>query len=173
MTESAIRTLAEAVEVYYEELKAFVLRRTSSPALAADILQETWLRAALAKPGARVVNQRAYLHRVAEHVAMDHLRRNVAESWRQANDAVLTDIVDSAPNPEQVATARQELDILHEAVRDLPPKCRAVFLLYRGRGLPARKIAERLGISEKTVEKHIAKAMMHCRRRLKEAGRAF
>jgi RNA polymerase sigma-70 factor (ECF subfamily) len=171
MTQSAIRTLAEAVETYYEELKAFALRRTGSPALAADILQETWLRAALVKPGAPVINQRAYLHRVAAHVAADHVRRDGAESWRRVGDAVPASLADSAPNPEQVATARQELDILRGAVRELPPKCRAVFLLYRGRGLSTRKIAATLGISEKTVEKHIAKAMLYCRQRLREAGR--
>ena len=34
-----------------------------------------------------------------------------------------------------------------------------------------REIASTLEITEKTVEKHIAKAMLHCRKRLREAGR--
>ena len=34
-----------------------------------------------------------------------------------------------------------------------------------------KEVAGRLGISEKTVEKHIARAMVHCRKRLREAGR--
>jgi RNA polymerase sigma-70 factor (ECF subfamily) len=172
MTESAIRTLAEAVEAYYEELKSFVIRRAGSPALAADILQETWLRAALARPSAPVGNQRAYLYRVAANVAADHLRREGVDARRLNGDAVLVDLADPAPDPEQVAMARQELDLLYEAVLDLPEKCRAVFLLYRGRGLSMREIAQILGISQKTVEKHIAKAMLHCRERLREAGHA-
>ncbi len=170
MTEGAIRTLAEAVEAYYEELKAFVLRRTGSAALTADVLQDTWLKAALARPATPILNQRAYLYRVAEHVAADHLRRGRAGAWLALDEAVPETMADPAPDPERVTAARQELDILHEAVQELPEKCRAVFLLYRGRGMSMREIAEALGISEKTVEKHIAKAMVHCRRRLREAG---
>jgi RNA polymerase sigma-70 factor (ECF subfamily) len=34
-----------------------------------------------------------------------------------------------------------------------------------------RQIAERLGLSEKTVENQIARAMVHCRQRLQDAGR--
>ena len=110
------------------------------------------------------------------------LSRGLLVSFRELLDAAgfdvrvtageLPDTVpDAWPAADQVVAARQELDILRQAVGDLPDKCRTVFVLYRGRGLTMRQIAERLGISEKTVEKHIAKAMLHCRGRLRLAGR--
>jgi RNA polymerase sigma-70 factor (ECF subfamily) len=172
MTEAAIGTLAEAVEAHYEELKAFVLRRTGSPVLTADILQEIWLRAAKARPEAPILNRRAYLYRVAERVTADHLRRDRVESRRWAGDAASVHLVDPSPGPEQTAAAREEFAVLCAAVDELPRKCREAFLLYRGRGLSMREVARALGVSQKTVEKHIAKAMLHCRRRLQEAGRS-
>ncbi len=172
MTDGAIRTLAQAVETYYEELKAFIAHRIGSPGTAADVVQETWLRAAATEPTAPINNPRAYLYRMASHIAMDHLRR---ESGRTANLGDVPDFdrfVDPRPGPEETAISRQELALLAEAVRELPDKCRTVFLLYRGQGLSMRQVAKATGTSEKTVEKHIAKAMLHCRRRLREAGRA-
>ena len=170
MTDAAIGTLAEAVEAHYEELRSFVLRRTGSPVLTADILQEVWLRAAKARPEGPILNQRAYLYRVAERVAADHLRRDRIEAQRSTGDLASAHIVDPAPGPEQTAAAREEFAILCAAVDELPRKCRAAFLLYRGRGLSMREVADTLGVSQKTVEKHVAKAMLHCRRRLLETG---
>lgn len=51
---------------------------------------------------------------------------------------------------------------------DLPPKCRQIFLMSRMEGLHYREIAEELGISEKTVENQIAKALRILRKNLYE-----
>jgi RNA polymerase sigma-70 factor (ECF subfamily) len=133
-------------------------------------MQETWLRAAQTRPVAPIANSRAYLYRVADHVAADHLRQDRMRARLVTDEAIPDTLCDPAPDPEQVAATRQELALLEAAIRDLPAKCRAVFLLYRGRGFSMREIAATMGISEKTVEKHIAKAMVHCRQRLSDAG---
>ncbi|MEX2453900.1 MAG: sigma-70 family RNA polymerase sigma factor [Rhodospirillaceae bacterium] len=72
---------------------------------------------------------------------------------------------------EAVAAGRERLAILSHAVDELPPRCREVFLLSRLDGLSNGEIAQRLGISRNMVEKHIIKAMVHCRRRLDAAGK--
>jgi RNA polymerase sigma-70 factor (ECF subfamily) len=170
MTQRRFSTLAHAAEAYYQELRRFVLQRTGSPALADDIVQETWIRASTAG----VVmpdNPRAYLYRMARNLAVDYERRRRAIERAKADEAVPEDIASADPPPDAAVAARQELKILLHAVQELPEKCRRVFILYRGEGLTMREIAMRLGISDKTVEKHIARAMIHCRRRLREAGR--
>lgn len=171
MTDGAIRSLAQAVETYYEELKAFVTRRTGSVGMATDVVQETWLRAAVTEPAAPVANPRAYLYQMASHIAVDHLRRDAAQTARMDDLPSLAMLVDPRPGPEEITISRQELALLARAVQELPYKCRTVFLLYRGQGLSMRQIAQTKGISEKTVEKHIAKAMLYCRRELRKAGR--
>jgi len=170
MSRQRFPTLAHAVEAYYDELKNFVLRRTGSSTLAEDIVQETWLRASavgIAMPD----NPRAYLYRIAANLATDQTRRTRSRGEVAAEDAGLIEFASTEPSADAVVSSREEFAILLQAVSDLPPKCREVFLLYRGQNLPMREIARQLGISESTVERHIARAMVQCRQRLRDAGR--
>ncbi|KGK41650.1 RNA polymerase sigma70 [Nitrincola sp. A-D6] len=179
MTHPSFQSLAQAVETYYEELRRFIRQRTGSSSIAEEVVQETWIRAN-ATSTALPDNPRAYLYRMAGNLAVDHLRRQ--KSWEKSvcfangeQDAYEGTEAEELPNasvdPVEIAISQQELAALNAAVRELPEKCREVFLLYRGHGLSMREVATLLSISEKTVEKHIARAMLHCRSRLREVGR--
>jgi RNA polymerase sigma-70 factor (ECF subfamily) len=170
MSQWKFRSLTDAVEAHQDELRRFIFRRTGSAALADDVVQETWLRAfstGVAMPD----NPRGYVFRMASNLAVDHLRRGRVRDQSLSEGPVDDGIPSREPGPDSIVEGREEMAILMTAVKELPERCRAVFLLYRGQGLTMRQVAERLGISEKTVEKHIARAMVHCRQRLREAGR--
>ncbi|BBK34885.1 RNA polymerase sigma-70 factor (ECF subfamily) [Stella humosa] len=176
MTDRARHSLARLVEAHYEELRAFVRRRVGSASAAQDVVQETWLRVA-AEPAERapepprpLAQARAYIYRVAGNLAIDRLRRDRLELRHGAGLPLPLEQPGTEPGPDRVVAAREEMAILRQAIQELPERCRDAFLLYRGEGLTMRETALRLGISEKTVEKHVAKAMLHCRRRLAEAG---
>ncbi|HAQ00988.1 MAG TPA: RNA polymerase sigma factor, partial [Rhodospirillum rubrum] len=81
-------SLAQAVETYYDDLKAFIVRRTGSPSLAADVVQDTWVRAASAEI-AMPDNVRAYLYRMAANLAIDHLRRDGARARGLCEETLL------------------------------------------------------------------------------------
>ena len=174
------RFTTQAVEDHYEELRQFIRQRTGSPAMAEEVVQETWIRASTTTTAVLPDNPRAYIYRMAGNLAIDHVRRQQAHE-RYEHNKDHGDEDSNGFNPDQVASpapalvetliAQHELAALNAAVRELPDKCRDVFLLYRGQGLSMKEVAGRLGISEKTVEKHIARAMVHCRKRLREAGR--
>ena len=177
MTHSSFQSLAHAVETYYDELRQFIRQRTGSASLAEEVLQETWIRASTTT-AALPENPRAYLYRMAGNLAVDQARRDNARErvivdadGADSEDSLVDRVASQEPDPQQAAITHQELDALNAAVRELPEKCRHVFLLYRGHGLSMREVAAHLDISEKTVEKHIARAMVHCRMRLREAGR--
>jgi RNA polymerase sigma-70 factor (ECF subfamily) len=69
---------------------------------------------------------------------------------------------------ERTIAARQQVRMLYRAILELPPKCRQVFLLHKFKERSHAQIAAHLGISKSMVEKHIIKAMTHCRQRLEE-----
>jgi len=58
---------------------------------------------------------------------------------------------------------KQLESFIRQLIDDLPPRCRAVFLLSRDEQLSHKEIAERLDISEKTVEDHITRALTKLR----------
>lgn len=178
MTHHPLQSLAQAAETHYDELKQFVRKRTGSSAIAEEVVQETWIRAN-AVTAELPDNPRAYLYRMASNLVVDHIRREQSRAPEIETDAQspfeqtasLEAIPCPAPSPLDTAISRQELSALDVAVRELPEKCRDVFLLYRGHGMSMREVAIHMGITQKTVEKHIAKAMIHCRKRLREVGR--
>lgn len=177
MTQSTFCSLVQAVEAYYEELRLFIRKRTGSSSMAEEVVQEVWIRANSTSVGVPD-NPRAYLYRMASNLAVDHLRResvhNLVDRVDNESDdttMLLDQLVSPLPDPVDAVISQQEFAALHAAIRELPDKCREVFLLYRGEGLSMKEVAECLGVSEKTVEKHIARAMLHCRARMREAGR--
>ena len=170
MTQQRLRSLAQAVERYYEDLRRFVRKRTGSDSMADDVVQDTWLRATESSV-AMPQNAKAYVFRMAENLAKDHFKKERIKSEREAGDDQYETIASDAPTLEAELTARQELNLLVAAVRDLPEKRRRIFILYRGHGLTMRQIAARLGLSQKTVENQIARAMVDCRKRLRDTGR--
>src|SRR5262249_33022235 len=61
--------------------------------------------------------------------------------------------------PERRVSARQELARLQAIIASLPTQCRRAFELQKLHGFSQREIAQDMQISEKTVEKHLARAL--------------
>lgn len=149
------------------ELQAYLTEKLRDADIAADLTQETFLRYAERREGdgAAVVHDRSYLYRTANNLAIDHVRRQA----RQQTDTVASDYLaqmpEDRPSLEDATDARRSLDRLRAAVEELPERTRQVFVLGRLEGLPYRQIADRLGISESSVQKHLARALRHVMQR--------
>ncbi|MAO57375.1 MAG: RNA polymerase subunit sigma-70 [Rhodospirillaceae bacterium] len=168
MTTTTADSLLAAFQAHYTELLVFVRRRVRCPSLAADIVQETYVRAATATTDRNVDNPRAFLYRVAGNLAIDHLRREQRRQAIMADGREADVVADARPGADQVLAAKQRVRRLMAIVDELPPKCREVFVLRRFDGLSQAEIADRLEISRNMVEKHLRKALAHCAFRLAE-----
>lgn len=172
----AITPLSPLVAAYLEH-RAFLLRlltaRTGSAAEAEDIVQEMYERlAALPDGGGAVENVPAFLNRMALNLAFDRRRSGTRAAardgeWLSANALVDgPEPVAEVPTAEDVASGRQELRLLHDAIDALPPQGRRVFEMHKLQGRPHAEVAASLGISRSAVEKHMAAAMKNLLKRL-------
>ena len=105
--------------------------------------------------------------------------RNLASSSRRTNQIHRTDALgdfeslglESYDVPEDRAIADEEMRLLRQAVAQLPTQCGAVFSLRIFHACSYKEIAERLGISPKTVENHIALALRKTHEYLQGRGK--
>jgi len=112
-----------------------------------------------------------WLFRLATNVCLDHLRS------RSAKNARLTSEFDETVSPDELAAGSagpvagvvDRLD-LERALADLPPGCRAVFVLHDVEGFEHREIGELLGIADGTSKSQLHKARLRLRRALAASG---
>lgn len=162
-------------QVYGEirsELLRFVTARLGDPSVAEDVLQDLWLRLQRAD-GGPVANPRAYLYRATQNIALDvvRARRTGAireSSWTSVHFGTGAEPADPSPNAEQAMLAREDAEALASAIAALPEGAGRVFRLHKLEGMSHAEVAARLGISRSGVEKHLAVAMVHLRRALKD-----
>ncbi len=128
--------------------------------VAQDVMLELWRRRHVLDAG---VSLRGYLLRSIRNRALNHLRHMRVRRATQGDVEALYD----APLPADQPIAAEELaTAARVAVADLPPRCREIFELSRVDGLKYSEIAEALGISPKTVEAQMGKALRILRERL-------
>lgn len=124
-----------------------------------DLAQEAYARLYQAALLNRPVNARAFLFTIARHLMADRIRRERIVSIQAIGDLESLNVLVDEVSAERQVTAHQELSRLAEALDALPPKCREVVWLRRVEELSQQQVAERLGITVKTVEAHIARGM--------------
>lgn len=151
----------------YADLTRFLRRLCGEAALAEDLAQEAGMRLIAAMPREHIENPRAFLFHAAANLARDQLRRRVVA---QAHAESL-DEVEPAPGTDHVAAVRQEVALVAKAIADLPARARAVLQLARIEGYSQKEIAAQLGITPKTVENHLTRALAQLTARLRTRGR--
>jgi len=156
-----------ALACCHTELLGFLIRQVGDRDLAADLTQESCLRVLVAQRQGQVIrNPRALLYRTARNLVIDHFRRRAVRR-HEALDGVPEAMHPPAPGhlqPEAVLASRETLQAYLMTIRALPNRCREAFVLHIFAELPHSRIAHHMGISLSMVEKHIARAMVACRR---------
>jgi RNA polymerase sigma-70 factor (ECF subfamily) len=163
-------------------LVAFVVRYVRSAAVAEELVQDVFLsvwraRATLAVEG----EAGAYLYAAARNRALSHLARErtaarfrAGVAGRPGDPAVGTAGGGALPDVADPRTPREDdllaLLELQEAVAALPARCRLVFTMQRQQGLSYGEIAQALGLSIKTVETQMGRALKALRAHLGSAA---
>jgi len=143
-------------------LRAY-LRRIAPKDVDVDDLTHDILVRLISTPGWRQVTApSAFVRTTARNLVFDLLRRRRVVPIDFVADLEAVEFLDPGCDAETALIGRDELRLLSKLVDELPPQCRRVFTLRKIHGLSPGEIAERLGLSVSTVEKHLVKALRIC-----------
>ena len=134
-----------------------VRSRTRGRADAEELLHAAYLRLLRYRAQHAVENVAAFLVRTAVNIGIDNYRHDRFIVDVAPDD---TGVCENSPLQDEVLAARVRLERVREGLSRLTPRTREIFLMHRLEDLKYREIAERLGISQSAVEKHIAKAAL-------------
>jgi len=136
------------------------LRRVAPPGLEVDdVIQEAYAIMASLADVSRIVNPRAYFYQIIKSLISEYLRRaSVANGGVKGRASALPEPQEGL-TPERILSGRQELESLYRAIVRLPEPSRTIFVMRKIDNLPQKVIAERLRVSENTVEKQIARGL--------------
>ena len=142
---------------FWDRLIREVRIRTRGRADPEELLHAAYLRLLRYRARHAVENIAAFLVRTAVNIGVDNYRhdRFIADvAPEEAEHA------ENSPLQDEVLAARVRLDRVREGLSRLTPRTREIFLMHRLDDMKYREIAERLGISQSAVEKHVAKAAL-------------
>lgn len=153
----AFQSVVHDLLVNYTDLRRYLCARLRNPDDAADIAQSSFAQAYAHALNAPVLNARALLFQAARNLCIDQHRRRSTElaalqDWLARAEAL-------SPSVEDVLIAREQLQQLIERIERMPRLRREVFVRVRLHGQSHREVRAALGLSAKSVELHIARAV--------------
>jgi RNA polymerase sigma factor (sigma-70 family) len=152
--------------LYRQELVSWITRFVGCRETAKDLVQESYLVLARQSAVETIAQPRGFLYRTAKNLALDYLRhQKVVEQYAIEADVRRENTVYSA---EEAVVAERQVERFAEILEKLPSVTREVFCLVKLDGLSYRETASRLNLSERQVERHLLKAMLDCRKNLKD-----
>ncbi|MEW5696055.1 RNA polymerase sigma factor [Pseudomonas synxantha] len=159
---------ADACRGFYADILYFLRKRTDNASDAADMTQDVFTQWLGYRDRAKDEQPRAFLFQMARNLLRDHWRKQKVRQTVHSDPAEMDaePATDEQHDPMAAALRLQRLEQLKEVLAELSPRRREALMLHRFEGLSQAQIAERMGISTSMVEKHIAFALLHCKRRL-------
>ena len=157
---------------YYSGLCAFAEKITGSQAAAEDIVQDLFVTLWIKNEQTLISSSlKNYLFTSVKNRSLDFLKHEKTKAKR------LNKLIPSERPTENLSNlwfAEAELkQRLEKCLEKLPPRCKEILVLSRFEGLKNQEIAERLGISKRTVELQISNALKQLRTYLKLFLAAF
>jgi RNA polymerase sigma-70 factor (ECF subfamily) len=155
-------TLADIYRARRTALERYVRRFLGNPEEAADVAQEAFLKVYAAEVGHQTPVSEALLFTAARNLALSELRKRTARATDAMGDMSELGVEAIGSNPEAIASNRQMITAVEAAMKNMSPRCLEVFRLRKLDGLSHLEISQSLGISTKSIERHITHALQLC-----------
>lgn len=166
----AVHTFMDDVLVHREALAGWLRARFPTISDTENLVQESVSRVWRAVSESPIRSPRALLFATAHNLAVDHVRRDRVARIEAIDAMPDLPVLEDGPDPAEAAARLQEIELLTDAVRALPDRCRQVLTLRKIYGLSQKQIAAQLGIAEHTVEAQVANGMRRVTQYLMRLG---
>jgi RNA polymerase sigma-70 factor (ECF subfamily) len=156
----------EAVfKMHFKNLHAYACSITKEETAAEEVVQNVFVKLWERSEALSITGSvAAYLYRAVYNESLNYLKH---QKVRSAYGQHVTHTMKNENEHAGKSLSLKELEgRLAEAMNELPEQCRTIFQLSRFEELRYREIADRLGLSIKTVENQMGKALKILRLKL-------
>jgi RNA polymerase sigma-70 factor (ECF subfamily) len=158
---------------YYHLLCSHAVRLVHSSEIAEDLVSELFVKLWTGRLYRNInTSYRAYLFKAVRFSAYNYIRYELGKTERMDKVTTWHDPLFNSFKPEEALLFEELTHEIDQIINQLPTQCRTVFVLSRFGNRKYKEIADELGISVKSVEAHITKALDTLRKRLKATGMA-
>ncbi|NLR59141.1 RNA polymerase sigma-70 factor [Chitinophaga polysaccharea] len=155
---------------YWETLLGMAYQRLKDLPAAEDIVHDVFAGIWRNRKTLAAQHLKAYLAAAVKYMTIAHFRK---KEYGHQYGASLQQTSLPGNDMENSVHYRHILQMVNEEVNNLPEKCRVVFRYSRHDGMSSRQIAEQMGISTKTVDNQLHKAITHLRHKMKHILHTF
>lgn len=142
-------------------LMHFLRRSWRNQSELSDLCQDVYVRVYEAARDQRPDPVKPFVFATARNMIVDRIRREHVVPIETVSDLEALAVGADVLGPDRAVMAREELRRLQAALDRMPPRCREAVVLKKIDGLSMREIATRMGISFKTVDRHLSDGALH------------
>jgi RNA polymerase sigma-70 factor (ECF subfamily) len=152
--------LAELYKLFSKRLHHFARVITRSPEIAEEIVEDVFVKLWSNRHRINEVeNLTVYLYVAVKNRALNAISKKATELIRAPFDDLDIETGQVASDPYNLLVTAEMMKRMHQAVDNLPPRCKMIFKLVREDGLKHREVAEILNLSLNTVDVQMAIAI--------------
>lgn len=151
-------------DTYFEDVRRYVLYRSGNDEVATDIAQDTFMRIWEKQMVIEPKTVKGLLFKIANDLYISHYRKEKVVF----NFFNTFEPNDKSRTPEDELNFQELKKAYDAALKSMPEKQRAVFLMNRIDELKYKEIADQLGLSVKAIEKRMSQALEHLKSNLKD-----
>jgi RNA polymerase sigma-70 factor (ECF subfamily) len=156
----------ELYDRYWYKMYVIAHRKLRRKEVAEEIAQELFVMIWQKRESLRVINLQAFLGVSLKNLMIDYIRRNIKEE-HYLDQLRLFFPVETLATSEAVQF-NELTEAIQATLAQLPEKTREIFILNRFEHLTIREIAQRLNLSEKTIEYHLSRSTTFLRKNLRD-----
>lgn len=152
---------------YRNKVKGFALKIVPAQIDPEEIVQEVFVRVWLKKEAIDPEKDfQSYLFTIAKHLVLDHLKSAVNRKLYFVGEHFQQDLLEEEGMEASISEETEAK--LQKLINEIPERRREIFQLSRFEGLSYKQIAERLNISENTVDSQIRNALAFLRKEFRK-----